>query len=124
MGWKYGEKMKNMLITKEFTFDSAHKLDWHHGKCKNLHGHTYKLQVTVKGNLNKNGVVIDFGDLKEIANKKVIEVLDHKYLNELIQNPTAENIVIWIWNRLKRELSLHEVKLWETPTSFVTYTGK
>ena len=68
-------KMESMLITKEFTFDAAHKLDWHQGKCKNLHGHTYKLQVTVVGELNKNGIVIDFGDLKNIVNNKVIEVL-------------------------------------------------
>lgn len=73
-----------ILLTKEFVFDAAHQLDWHNGKCKNLHGHTYKLQVTIGGNLNKDGVLFDFGDLKNIVNNKVINLLDHHYLNEII----------------------------------------
>ena len=114
---------KRILITKEFTFDSAHQLDWHGGKCKNLHGHTYKLQVTISGKLTKEGVVMDFGDLKKIVNQKIIEKLDHQYLNKIIENPTAENMVIWIWNQLKGDFNLNTIKLWETPTSYVTYRG-
>lgn len=113
-----------MLITKEFTFDSAHKLNWEEGKCKYLHGHTYKLQVTVKGKLNKQGIVINFTELKEFVKRRVIEKLDHKYLNEIIKNPTAENIAVWIWNKLKGKLNLYKIKLWETPTCFVTYRGE
>lgn len=113
-----------MYLTKEFTFDSAHKLDWHEGKCKKLHGHTYRLEITIKGEVNKKGIIIDFADVKEIVNKNVIKILDHENLNDIMKNPTAENIVIWIWDKLKCELNLHEIKLWETPTSYVTYDGK
>jgi 6-pyruvoyltetrahydropterin/6-carboxytetrahydropterin synthase len=113
-----------MIITREFNFDSAHKLDWEPGKCKDLHGHTYKLQVAVKGDLNDSGIVINFKDLKDTVDKKVIEKLDHKYLNDIIKNPTAENIAIWIWNMLRHDINLHEIKLWETLTCFVTYRGK
>ena len=114
---------KNVFITKEFTFDSAHQLKWHKGKCKNLHGHTYKLQITIQGALNKDGIVIDFGDLKKIVKEKVIEKLDHQFLNEIIKNPTAENMVVWMWEQLEKELKLFEIKLWETPTSYATYQG-
>ncbi len=114
-----------MIVAKEFVFDSAHKLKWHKGKCKNLHGHTYKLQILVEGKLNKQGIVIDFGDMKKIIKREVIEKLDHRYLNEIIKNPTAENISIWIWEELKDKIKdLKEIRLWETPTSFAIYNGK
>ena len=112
-----------MLITKEFTFAAAHKLINHKGKCKNLHGHTYKLQVTIRGKPNSDGMIIDFSDIKNIVKTSVIEKLDHSYLNEIIQQPTAENIILWIWDKLKDKLNLFELKLWETPTSFITYCG-
>jgi 6-pyruvoyltetrahydropterin/6-carboxytetrahydropterin synthase len=112
-----------MIITKEFTFDSAHKLQGYAGKCANLHGHTYKLQVSVQGKLNKQGMVIDFLELKKIVHEQVLSVLDHNYLNDIIENPTAENITIWIWEKLKTCIPLCELKLWETPSSFTTYRG-
>lgn len=114
---------KEIFITKEFIFDSAHKLDWHQGKCKNLHGHTYRLQVAAKGEINKNGVIMDFVDLKEIVNNLVIDRIDHKFLNDILENPTAENLAVWIWDQLKLKLNLSEIQLWETPTSYVTYKG-
>ncbi|MCK5025531.1 MAG: 6-carboxytetrahydropterin synthase QueD [Nanoarchaeota archaeon] len=113
-----------MKISKEFVFDAAHKLLWHKGKCQNLHGHTYKLIVTVEGQLNENGIVMDFGDLKKIIVNNVISKLDHKYLNDIFENPTAENMVIWIWNQLKHKLNLYEIRLWESPTSCVVYNGE
>jgi 6-pyruvoyltetrahydropterin/6-carboxytetrahydropterin synthase len=112
-----------MIITREFVFDSAHRLEWEPGKCKQLHGHTYRLQVSVEGKLNENGIIINFTELKDIVKKKILDELDHKYLNELISNPTAENIVLWIWDKLKSDFNLYEVKLWETPTCFVLYRG-
>ena len=112
-----------MLIAKEFTFDAAHKLNDYDGLCANLHGHTYKLQVVVKGKVKKSGMVIDFADLKAVVSRKVLLKLDHSYLNETIQQPTAENIAIWIWKQLKKEIPLSEIKLWETPSSFVSYFG-
>lgn len=113
-----------MIVTKEFTFEAAHKLDWDLGKCKHLHGHTYRLHISVKGALNENGIIIDFRELKQVVNKHIIEELDHNYLNELIKNPTAENIALWIWNKLEGELDLYEIKLWETKASSVIYRGE
>jgi len=82
-----------MEITKIFTFDSAHYLPNHKGKCKNLHGHTYTLYVTIKGEIDKNGFVVDFGDLKESI-KPIIDLLDHNYLNDILETPTCENLLL------------------------------
>ena len=90
-----------MYISKEFKFDSAHQLIEYNGKCENLHGHTYKLRVTLKGEVDKKtGMIIDFTILKKIVNDNIIEKLDHNYLNNIVKQPTAENIVGWIWNEL------------------------
>ena len=119
-----------MLITKEFTFDSAHFLPNYHGKCEAMHGHTYKLQVTVDGPVDKDGLVIDFALLKQAVKKQVLDKLDHKLINDIIKVASAENIAIWIWKQLAKssefpkKVHLHEVKVWETANSFVTYYGK
>ncbi|MCZ2101688.1 MAG: 6-carboxytetrahydropterin synthase QueD [Chitinophagales bacterium] len=117
-----------MLIFKQFTFDSAHFLpNVHDGhKCKNMHGHTYRLTVYVEGTPDSQlGWVMDFGDLKEIV-APIVDALDHKTLNEVkgLENPTCENIAIWIWNQIKPQLtSLSKVELYETPTSGAIYMG-
>ncbi len=110
-----------MIIAKEFMFDAAHKLINYEGKCKNLHGHTYKLRVFIKGEVKKDGFVMDFSELNKIVKEKVLKVLDHNYLNDIIENPTAENIVLWIWIQLKDYIPLYEIWLWETPTSLAVY---
>lgn len=110
-----------MLIAKEFIFDSAHKLLRYKGKCANLHGHTYKLHVVLSGAVQKNGLVMDFTDIKKIVDKNVISVLDHQFINDIIKQPSAENIAIWIWNQLAKYLPLYEIKLWESPGNFVIY---
>lgn len=112
-----------MLIAKEFTFDAAHRLLNYDGPCANLHGHTYKLQIVLFGPVQKNGMVIDFVDLKKIVTEKVISKLDHKFINKIIKQSTAENIAIWIWKQLEKNLPLYEIRLWETPTNFVAYRG-
>lgn len=114
-----------MLITKEFTFDSAHFLPNYNGKCERLHGHTYKTHVTIKAPVNKEtGLAFDFVELKKIVKEHVIEKLDHYLLNDIIPISSAENIAIWIWDELaKQDLPLYEIKVWETPTSFCTYRG-
>jgi 6-pyruvoyltetrahydropterin/6-carboxytetrahydropterin synthase len=94
------------------------------GDCGNLHGHTYELYVSISGELNKKGFIMDFKDLKKIVKELIISKIDHKYLNDIINQPTAENVVIWIWQQLKDKLNLHEVKLYETQDSYVTYNGK
>jgi 6-pyruvoyltetrahydropterin/6-carboxytetrahydropterin synthase len=114
-----------MLVTKKFTFDSAHKLINYKGKCKNLHGHTYSLYVTIEGEVDKkSGMVIDFNLIKSTVNEKVIDILDHQMLNEIVKQPTAENLAIWIWSQIEGEVDIYEIKLWETPDSFVSFKGK
>jgi 6-pyruvoyltetrahydropterin/6-carboxytetrahydropterin synthase len=116
-----------MLISKVFNFDAAHQLPPEnpvYGKCRSLHGHTYHLTVTIEGEVNEEGWLVDFKKLKEYVNEKVINKLDHSFLNEIIFLPTAENILIWIANELKdinaigTNIKLKRIKLYETPTSF------
>ncbi len=112
-----------MIIAKLFEFDAAHKLPNHSGKCKNLHGHTYKLEISVSGKINEKGMVIDFHDLDKIVRENVLDILDHSYLNDTIPNPTAENIVLWIWKKLENKIALNKIKLWETQDSCAVYEG-
>lgn len=93
--------MPTLSITREFTFDAAHQLTNYYGKCEQLHGHTYRLQVTLEGEIQSNGMVIDFVVLKRMVNKHIVDKLDHTFLNEIIPNPSAENLAIWMWNQLK-----------------------
>ena len=117
-----------MEIYKEFSFDSAHFLpnvpDGH--KCKNMHGHTYRLRVYIKGDLDPHlGWIMDFKELKDSVGV-VIDQLDHKLINDIpgLENPTAENITIWIWKQIKPLLPLlSRIKLYETPTTGVLYDG-
>lgn len=117
-----------MIIYKEFTFDSAHFLpnvpEGH--KCKHMHGHTYHIRITLEGPVEPHvGWVLDFSELKEQW-KPIEKVLDHKVLNDIpgLENPTAENIAVWIWNKLVDTLPyLSEIELKETPTSGVIYRG-
>ncbi len=118
-----------MEIFKQFTFDSAHWLpnvpDDH--KCKNMHGHTYIVRFYVKGALDpKLGWVIDFADLKKVW-KPLEKTLDHKCLNDIpeLENPTAENIAIWLWRKVKPQLpALSRIDLSENPSSGVIYRGE
>ncbi|MDP4094466.1 MAG: 6-carboxytetrahydropterin synthase QueD [Bacillota bacterium] len=117
---------RRVSITKIFTFDSAHRLIDYQGKCKNIHGHTYKLEITVKGFTDNNGLVMDFHDLDDIVSNQVLSQIDHLYLNEVFDfNPTCENIGIWIWHEVAKHMhnqssSMEKLVLWETPTSYIT----
>ena len=118
-----------MQLIKTFEFDSAHFLPDYNGKCENLHGHTYGLTVKLEGTPAADGLIMDFTILKQIVKDEVIEVLDHTCLNDLIKNPSAENIAIWIWKALDEKLTrpnckLAEIEVWETRTSGVVYKGK
>jgi 6-pyruvoyltetrahydropterin/6-carboxytetrahydropterin synthase len=106
-------------IRKSFTFEAAHVLPHHPGKCARLHGHSYRLDVALEGPLQPDGaaagMVEDFEVVSRVVRAAVIVELDHRSLNELMDNPTAENIVVWIWGRLADELpQLAELVLWET----------
>jgi 6-pyruvoyltetrahydropterin/6-carboxytetrahydropterin synthase len=120
-----------MRIGKTFTFAAAHMLPNHPGKCKTLHGHTYMLEVVVEGEVdyNNSGMVMDFKDLNQIVTDIVIDPYDHSYLNDRFDNPTAEYMVIKIFNDLnlifhKSPHTLVKVKLWETPTSYAEVTNE
>lgn len=110
-------------VTKEFTFDSAHHLENYVGPCANVHGHTYKLQVTLEGRVNPaTGMIIDFNRLKQEVNIRIIDILDHKMLNDVLAfNPTAELMAQWMFDQLRlADLPVVKIRLWETPTSFAT----
>lgn len=123
---------KRVMVSKEFTFDAAHHLHCYEGKCKNLHGHTYKVVFGISGYVNEIGLAIDFGDIKEIWKNEIEIYLDHRYLNETLpaMNTTAENMVVWIYEKMAEALTnstrAHEykgarvefVRLFETPTSY------
>jgi 6-pyruvoyltetrahydropterin/6-carboxytetrahydropterin synthase len=106
-------------IRKSFTFEAAHVLPHHPGKCSRLHGHSYRLDVALEGPLQADGpaagMIEDFEVISRVVKAAVIGELDHQSLNDLIDNPTAENIVCWIWSRLAPELpQLTQLTLWET----------
>jgi 6-pyruvoyltetrahydropterin/6-carboxytetrahydropterin synthase len=123
---------KRVLVSKEFTFDAAHHLHCYDGKCMNLHGHTYRVIFGISGLVDDRGLMIDFGDIKEIWKNEIEIYLDHKYINETLppMNTTAENIVVWIYEKMKEALLTEErvnlyigarvefVRLYETPTSY------
>lgn len=108
-------------VSKEFSFAAAHFLTKYHGKCENLHGHNYRLQVTVTAPLNGDDLVYDFVDLKQLVKTQVIDLLDHTNLNDRFPNPTCELVAQWIYQQLKPHCPISQVQLWETDTSAVTY---
>lgn len=113
-----------MLLKKEFTFDAAHRLERYRGKCEALHGHTYRLAVTLKGHRDGDDMIFDFTELKKLVTAKVLDRLDHAYLNDIMDQPTAENIALWVWDELDQDVKrqnceLHTVQIWETATSSV-----
>ncbi len=115
------------LVTRRFKFNSAHFLPGYDGKCQNLHGHTWYLEVAVEGRINgTSGMVMDFSKMKQIVNEVVIERLDHHCLNDLVSNPTAENLCELIWGWLKPYFNheLTRITVYEDPDCWITYTGR
>lgn len=138
-------------VTKKFTFDMAHALYGYDGACKNIHGHTYTLYISLKGKVindlsnPKNGMVIDFSDFKSIVKSTIIDVFDHSLvLNSLsphnnlteLKNtfqkvifvpfqPSCENLLLNFLESLKgkfpNNISIKSIKLYETPTSYAEW---
>lgn len=119
-----------MKVCKIFEWDAAHKLllDYN-SPCGALHGHTYKVEFLFEGPVDKNGMVIDFSLVKEQINKNCS--FDHKYLNDLLKQPTAENLVDYLYKKFikselhsltklqwNRQINLVKIRVWETPTSY------
>jgi len=114
-----GNKRCLMKIAKEFTWEMGHRLPFHEGKCKNLHGHSYKCLIELTGEPDKNGIVLDYYDLKKIV-EPILDEMDHSFIvwkddKELINSleklnsrmviidfqTTAENIFVYLLNRIK-----------------------
>lgn len=111
-----------MQIRKHFTFEAAHVLPHHAGKCSRMHGHSYRLEVALDGALRASGaaqgMVEDFDVVAQVVRAAVIEQLDHTSLNDVLPNPTAELVALWIWQHIEPLLGgLSEIVLWETPTA-------
>ena len=80
-----------MRVRRSFDFEAAHRLPRHPGKCHDLHGHSYRLVVTVDRPVDpESGIAMDFADLKAVVRRAVVDVLDHRFVNDVIENPTAE----------------------------------
>jgi len=117
-----------MEIYKDFSIEAAHRLpnvpEGH--KCARLHGHSFQVRVVVAGEPgDQSGWVMDFSDIKKVF-KPVFEQLDHHYLNDIdgLENPTSENLAIWIWNQLRPSLpELSRIEIKETCTSGCVYAG-
>jgi 6-pyruvoyltetrahydropterin/6-carboxytetrahydropterin synthase len=114
-----------LRVRRSFPFETAHRLPRHPGKCRDLHGHSYRLVVTVDRPVDPDsGMAIDFGDLKEVVGREVVSALDHRCANDLMENPTAELLAVWIWRRLAVPLpGLVEIELHETRSCSVVYRG-
>ena len=116
-------------LVKEFHFEAAHLLPKapNHHKCRRLHGHSYRVEVHVKGECDpKLGWLIDYGDIAK-AFHPLHQKLDHYYLNDIpgLENPTSEILARWIWDRLKRKLPLlNAIVIHETCTARAVYRGE
>ncbi len=116
---------RRMRLEVEFHFAAAHRLPRYDGPCRRQHGHNYTFFVALEGEVDPaSGMIFDFGDLKKAVQEHALSRIDHRDLNEILENPTAENISRWIWEVLEPHLpGLSEVRLHEIPDSCVTYRG-
>tara|TARA_B100000959_G_scaffold268160_1_gene312534 strand:+ start:60 stop:419 length:360 start_codon:yes stop_codon:yes gene_type:complete len=119
-----------MIVYRTFRFHAARylpNLDDSH-ICKNMHGHTFNLTVHVKGNIDKKiGFVIDFFDIDKIVNSRIINIIDHKILNDIdgLNNPTSEYLCKWIWENLNKEIDdLYKIVLSEDYGTGIIYKGE
>jgi 6-pyruvoyltetrahydropterin/6-carboxytetrahydropterin synthase len=116
--------MHEIKVLSEFS--GAHRLRYYKGKCEDLHGHNWNVEVLLRSaTLDKKGMIIDFKELKQHI-KRVLDLLDHKLLNDLSYfnsvNPTSENIAQFIYEKLKtKNPGLMKVTVWETATSAASY---
>ncbi len=121
-------------VSVEETFAAGHALRGYKGKCENLHGHNYRIRITITGDeLDSTGLLVDFADVKRVL-RAVIEKLDHQYLNDVepftTLNPSAENMARYFYEEVghglngslgERNVRVGEVKVWETDTATATY---
>lgn len=117
-------------ITKKYRFEAGHQLVHHDGKCRDPHGHSYVMVITLKAPTlvtdgPKTNMLMDFGDIDQVIKPLVKEKLDHKWLNDVLatDSPTAEKIAEWVYHEVKDRLPhLDSVTIHETESSSATYT--
>lgn len=116
-----------MIVAKRIGFDAAHYLPRYSGKCGQVHGHHWVVEIGIQGKADYwTGMVVDFGELKAFL-MQIKEKLDHKLVNDILENPTAENICLYIRDKFweqswgLEELKLEWVKVWETEDSYVEW---
>ena len=119
-------------VSVERTFAAGHALRNYHGKCENVHGHNYRVQITVQGEqLDTTGLLVDFLELKRLMDE-VIEYLDHRFINDLapfdVLNPSAENIAKYFYDELSKQMRqtlngacIASISVWETDATAATY---
>jgi 6-pyruvoyltetrahydropterin/6-carboxytetrahydropterin synthase len=114
-------------ICVEHTFSAGHALRNYRGKCENVHGHNYRVQVCLAGpQLDENGLLFDFSELKKRL-RAASEYLDHQFINDLKPfdriNPTAENLAKFFFDEIQKDLKIPiaYVRVWETDTAFAVY---
>jgi 6-pyruvoyltetrahydropterin/6-carboxytetrahydropterin synthase len=119
-------------VSVDQTFAAGHALRNYKGRCENVHGHNFRVQVTIEGErLDDTGMLVDFLDVKR-SMQEVIERLDHQFLNDIppfdVKNPSAENIAEHFYETMSRDLDknpvairIREVKVWETEIQSATY---
>ena len=117
-------------VSVEQTFAAGHALRNYHGKCENVHGHNYRVMVTIRGpQLDSIGLLVDFVEVKKLMNR-VIDRLDHQFINDLAPfdtiNPSAENMAKYFYDEISTGLGtgsvrVGEVRIWETDTASATY---
>ncbi len=125
---------RSLIVAREYHFEAAHFLpnvpDTH--KCKRLHGHNYKLEVTLSGPVQQSGFIIDFWDMDKVV-QPILDEVDHRCLNDIagLENPTAENITGWFFDRIDvglvgqffHDVGVVAVTVWETDTCKAVLTG-
>ena len=121
--------MKKILyLAREYRFEAAHQI--RQGEAlEPLHGHSYRLRITVAGTPGPDELVVDFREVDEIVQERVLRYLDYGLINDIMPQPTAENLALWVWDRLVEHLKgenfrLFEVRVFETPERFVYYRGE
>lgn len=126
MHTKVGAQEVSLILRVDFQFNAAHRLPFYDGPCRRTHGHNYRLRVFVEGHVDpKTGIAVDFAEVKRIVHNHVLDAIDHNDLNRVLVNPTAENVVAWMWQRLQPSLAgLTELRLFETEDAGVIYRGE
>jgi len=120
-----------MIISKKVSFDAAHWLPNYLGKCSQLHGHRWTVELGMEGRImEEHGFVVDFSKIKDWLINNVVEEFDHTCLNNMIDNPTAENLALDIKQKYKEtgfavpeDINLAYIRVWETPDSMVELQG-